>query len=147
TYDTGVSLQELFNVTSTGIVTARDNFTISPDPDELWDRMQRFVQMDVEAARQEFNLRRDVVDWTVQGAKDDVFSNYGSQHITRIAYRPLDYRWTYYTGRARGLLCRPRDEVSQHFIGHENWAIGYGRTAKDGDFSAVVVVNVPMEAK
>jgi len=147
TYDTGVSLQELFNVTSTGIVTARDNFTISPDPDELWDRMQRFVQMDVEAARQEFNLRRDVVDWTVQGAKDDVFINYGSQHITRIAYRPLDYRWTYYTGRARGLLCRPRDEVSQHFIGHENWAIGYGRTAKDGDFSAVVVVNAPMEAK
>lgn len=146
-YESGVSLQELFNVTSTGIVTARDHFTISTDPDELWDRMERFVHMDTESARQDFNLRADVRDWTVKGAQDDVFNNFSPNHVTRIAYRPLDYRWTYYTGRTRGVLCYPRDEVSRHLIGHENWALGYGRTAKDGDFSAVVVVNEPMEAK
>lgn len=147
TYEKGVSVQELFNVTSTGIVTARDNFTVSTNPDELWKRMERFVQMDVETARQEFNLRADVRDWTVQGAKDDIFRNYGREHISKIAYRPLDYRWTYYTGQTRGVLCYPRDEVSKHLIGHQNWALGYGRTAKDGDFSAVIVVDKPMEAK
>lgn len=147
TYEKGVSVQDLFNVTSTGIVTARDNFTVSTNRDELWQRMERFVQMDIETARQEFRLRNDVRDWTVQGAKEDVFSNYGLGHIEKIAYRPLDYRWTYYTGHTRGVICYPRDEVSRHLIDHENWALGYGRTAKDGDFSSVVVVNHPMEAK
>lgn len=146
-YEQGVSVQDLFNVTSTGIVTARDKFTVATDPEDLWDRMQRFAQLDVETARQEFDLRADVRDWTVQGAKDDVFRNYGRGHIHRIAYRPLDYRWTYYTGQTRGILCYPRDEVSKHLIGHQNWALGYGRTAKDGEFSAVVVVHKPMEAK
>lgn len=147
TYEKGVSVQELFNVTSTGIVTARDGFSVATDPDELWQRMEKFVQLDVEAARQEFSLRADTEEWKVGWAKADVFSNYGRGNINRLAYRPLDYKWVYYTTTSKGILCRPRGEMARHLIGRKNWVLGYGRTAKDGDFSAVLVVKGLMEAK
>jgi len=35
-------------------------------------------------------------------------------------YRPFDKRYTYYTGKTKGFICRPRHEVMQHILAGEN---------------------------
>lgn len=146
-YDEGLAITEIFNVNSVGFVTGRDHFVVARTKDELWERMQRFVTLDPESARAEFALRKDVRDWTVARALADVRASFSNDNIARVAYRPLDYRWAYFTGTTRGIQCYPRNDVAQHFLGRENIGFAFARSEKDGQFSAVLAVDAPMEAK
>lgn len=131
-YAKGFSVAELMPVNSVGIVTARDELTIDMDRDTLWQRVQDFTQTDVETLRTRYNLGKDVQDWSVARAKADVIANFGQEHLVRIAYRPLDTRWTYYTGTSRGFQCRPRGEVMRHMASHENISMMLPKQTKDG---------------
>ena len=146
-YEAGLSISEIFNVKNVGFVTGRDHFVVSRTKDELWDRMERFVSMDVETAREAFSLRQDVTEWKVEWAQNDVRASFSPNNIVRVAYRPLDYRWAYFTETSKGIQCRPRNDVTKHFIGHENVGFAFARSEKDGKYSAVLAVNAPMEAK
>jgi len=52
--------------------------------------------------------------------KDIIDSGINRKNIQRIAYRPFDNRYTYYTGNSRGFHCRSRSEVMKHFINISN---------------------------
>ena len=122
-YDKGFSVDELFPVNSVGIVTARDSFTIYHNSKDLETAIAKFRAMDDETAREKFSLGRDVRDWKVGFARDDleqnVFAN-GNDKPVSINYRPFDVRHTYYTGNSKGFHCMPRGDVMQHFIDGEN---------------------------
>lgn len=122
-YDKGFSVSELFPVNSVGIVTARDKFTIHNSPQELKSAIARFRAMDDETAREHYSLGRDVRDWKIKLARQDlenhVFGNHNDKPVP-IAYRPFDLRYTYYTGKSKGFHCMPRGEVMQHFHKGEN---------------------------
>lgn len=113
-YLTGFAVPELLNVNSVGIVTARDSLTIDIERNKLWDRVKDFKQSEPEALRTRYSLGSDAQDWTVEGAKRDVMANFDEALLVPILYRPLDQRWTYFTGNSRGFQCRPRDEVMRH---------------------------------
>lgn len=128
-YLSGFRIADLMSVNSVGIVTARDALTIDSDKDLLWLRVQDFPALDIDALRDKYALGKDVRDWTVAFAKADVSKHFGQENLTRIAYRPFDNRWTYYTGNSRGFLCYPRAEVMRHLL-KPNLALQVSRQRK-----------------
>lgn len=123
-YRKGFAVNEIFPVNSVGIVTARDGLTIHEKREDLIKTIGRFANLPVEEARQEFKLGKDVQDWSVPHAQKDLKdSGLSHENIHRIDYRPFDIRWTYYTGKSRGFLCRPRSEIMQNFLGGNNLAL------------------------
>ena len=122
------AIPEVFPINSVGIVTARDRLTIHWSEQEVWDIVRAFSQMDPELARQGYELGKDARDWKVTMAQEDLLNSGPSrENVAPILYRPFDVRHTYYTGRSRGFLCRPRVEVMQHMLAGENLALCIGR--------------------
>jgi len=127
-YKTGFSVTDLFPVYSTGIVTARDAFTIHATKADVKTVIHDFVKLETAAARQKYNLGQDMRDWKVHLAQQDLIdSNLAESNICQISYRPFDDRWTYYTGNSRGFHCMPRRDVMQHFIKGENVGLVFKR--------------------
>jgi len=119
-YEQWPKATEIFPVSSTGIVTARDELTIQFTPEQMWQTVNRFISMPPEEAREAFHLGRDARDWKVQFAQDDVHrSGPKRENIVPILYRPFDVRYTYYTGHSRGFQCMPRAEVMRNML-HPN---------------------------
>jgi predicted helicase len=118
TYNRGFSLKDLFLVNSVGLYTSRDNMAIQFKNLEMKLIIDDFLNHESEFLRDKYHLGKDVRDWTVQGAIDDVRTERGS--FTQITYRPFDERWTYYTGKSTGFQCMPRAEVMKNFLEHEN---------------------------
>ncbi|OFY21054.1 MAG: DNA methyltransferase [Bacteroidetes bacterium GWF2_29_10] len=120
-YNKGFSVSDIFPVNSVGIVTARDNFAIHKTKNELNNTIKEFLILDDETARRKFELGKDVRDWQVNFAKKDLHANYPNENkITKINYRPFDFRFTFFTGKSKGFHCYPRTEVMQHFFNKDN---------------------------
>ncbi len=116
-YSKFYKITEIFPVNSVGIVTARDNFTIKCSEKEVWNTINNFIKLDNEIARKAYNLGKDVRDWKVSLAKEDLMhSGPKKENIIPILYRPFDKKFTYYTGKSRGFHCMPRVEVMKHMI-------------------------------
>jgi predicted helicase len=136
-YDIGWKVTDIFPTNSVGIVTARDNLSIHFDKAELMKTVLDFAALDLETARQKYQLGKDVDDWKVEWAQDDVKAHGADErYATRILYRPGDFRRTYFTGRSRGFICRPRQDVMRHMM-RENVGIITTRLTKD-DWSVLV---------
>jgi len=141
-YMQGFSVAELFPVNSVGIVTARDGMSIQNTKDTLEKVLNDFRDMDVEDLRDKYDLRKDVRDWSVQGAKDDVQKENGI--VGKISYRPFDTRYTYYTGRSKGFHCMPRGEVMHHVAGKENISLlvsRQGEAANSESYDTTFIAN------
>ncbi len=125
-YMKGFGPQTLFKMNSVGIVTARDSFTIAHDVNVIQKRIAEFVEVDPEEARSKYSLGKDVRDWKVHLAQEDVKK--GNGKLVPISYRPFDTRWTYYTGKSKGFHCMPRGNVMDHLITEdENFNLVIGR--------------------
>lgn len=123
-----LSVSDIFPINSVGIVTARDRLTIRWSEQEAWDTVRAFSGMDPELARQAYELGKDARDWKVTMAQKDLHNSGPSREkVVPILYRPFDVRHTYYTGRSRGFLCRPRPEIMRHMLAGENLALCIGR--------------------
>ncbi|HAZ64948.1 MAG TPA: DNA methyltransferase, partial [Armatimonadetes bacterium] len=113
-----VSMPRIFELNSVGIVTARDKLTIHFTPDAAWQTVLNFSALESELAREAYDLGADTRDWQVSLAQRDLRSSGPVRtHLAPILYRPYDVRHTYYTGRSRGFICMPRQDVMRHMIG------------------------------
>lgn len=122
------TIKSIFNLASSGIQTKRDAVCVAFSAKEMWLRVQRFNSLCTEAVVSEFEIAEEAGDWTVSAAKADIKeSGPLEKFITPILYRPFDRRFTYWTGRTKGFHARPRREVMQHVIGHENIGIIFNR--------------------
>ncbi len=125
------SLPDIFPVNSVGLFTARDKLTIGWTAEELWQRARVFSQMDVELARQAYELGKDSRDWKVQLAqKDLLYPGLQREKIVPILYRPFDVRYTYFTGRSRGFICMPRSELMGHILAGDNLMLSTTRSVE-----------------
>ncbi|WP_201768421.1 type ISP restriction/modification enzyme, partial [Candidatus Synechococcus spongiarum] len=122
-YGAGFSIKDFMPVHSVGIVTARDALTIDDNKERLWQRVQDFLALEPEDARTKYKLGKDVRDWKVAWAQADLRADLTPGRLVPIAYRPFDTHWTYYTGRSRGFICYPREEVMGHMIAGKNIAL------------------------
>lgn len=129
-YNKFLKITDIFPENSVGIVTARDNLTIRWTEKEMWDTVLRFSNMDSELARRAYNLGKDVRDWKVKFAQQDIKeSELDKKKIVPILYRPFDKRFTYYTGKSRGFHCMPRPDIMRHML-RENIALCVGRAGQ-----------------
>ncbi|MDD2455674.1 MAG: N-6 DNA methylase [Kiritimatiellae bacterium] len=127
-YERYPSMPAIFPVNSVGIVTARDSLTIHWKPEDVWSTVTVFSKMEPELARRGYGLGKDALDWQVTLAQRDILdSGPARDRVTPVLYRPFDMRHTYYTGRTRGFICRPRAEVMRHMLAGENLALCVGR--------------------
>lgn len=145
-YQQGFALNEFMPLHSNGIVTARDALTIDTDRQLLWQRVQDFAALPVEQARSKYGLGADVRDWSVAGAQADISAHAHRNYIASVTYRPFDSRWTFYTGKSRGFLCYPRDDVMRHYISGQNLGLLASKGVKDRDFAHVFLTTHVSEA-
>ncbi|MBD2138284.1 N-6 DNA methylase [Anabaena sp. FACHB-1237] len=120
-YEQYFKITDVMPVNSVGIVTARDKLTIQDSPEEVWNIVNDFAALDIEEAREKYNLGEDSRDWKVELAQDDIRnSEIDKSKIIPILYRPFDIKFTYYTGKSRGFICMPRPEVMKNMLLGDN---------------------------
>jgi len=132
-YNSWISVNQIFDINSVGIVTARDKLAIQFTENEINKVVNEFVKLSVDEARRKFDLGDDVRDWSVQMAQDDVKkSGIKPENFKKILYRPFDVRFTYYTGNSRGFQCMPRKTVMSNFA-NENMGLITVRRSRSSD--------------
>ena len=140
----GVPLDELFELYSTGVATARDRFIVHFSCGALHEAVTEFVGLPIEDARQRFVLRKDTNDWKVALAQEDLRRvSLDASCEKEYAYRPFDVRWTFYTGQPRGVLCNPRWPVMSQLLAGRNLALCTVKSVETGhDYAHVFVTNL-----
>ncbi|MBN1761487.1 MAG: N-6 DNA methylase [Methanomicrobia archaeon] len=138
-YANSWKITDIMPTNSVGIVTARDKLTVQDSPEKVWKTVLDFAALPEETARSKYGCGRDAQDWKVSLAQDDLKrSGLKRELIVPVLYRPFDIKHTYYTGRSRGFICRPRLEVMPHML-HENLGLLYTRPQSPKyEFSVIV---------
>lgn len=133
-YDKGFKIDKLFNDSSVGMVTARDSLCIKDSKEEIKNTIHNFSTMPVEEARSYYSLGKDARDWKIELAQKDLTSSHLSDsNIVQVAYRPFDYKWTYYTGKSKGFHCMPRGGIMKHLLAQNNVALACCKQIKAFD--------------
>jgi len=114
-YETFSKITEIFQVNSTGIVTARDHFVIDTNRESLEARIRIFRDSseDDDFIKQALSLKENYA-WRVTKARDKLkkVKNWES-YFTKILYRPFDERWIYYHP---SVVWRIRENVMKHML-------------------------------
>lgn len=145
-YERGFLVNDLFIMNSVGIVTARDHFSMHNTIEGVQETIQSFLNLDDESARRKFNLGKDVRDWQVGYARQDLKVNYPvSGKLLQVSYRPFEKKWTFYTGKSKGFHCYPRNEVMSHFIRGKNIGLCVCRQLVSDLYSHAFITNTPTD--
>mgnify|MGYP000444499232 CR=1 FL=1 len=141
-YENGWLITEIFPKHSVGLYSARDSFVIDFDTDKYWNKINDFIKLPVEAARNKYSLGKDARDWKVINAQEDILiSGPKKELISKISYRPFDDRVAYYTGRSGGIICMPRPDVMFNLLDKNNLALCFIRRSRVGDINNFFVAN------
>lgn len=142
-YETGFKLDILFSLNASGITTERDNLTIHFDEKRLKTVLEDFKNLEAEEVRKKYSEKEDGRDWKMSTAKQDVLKQTGK--IYSVNYRPFDIRKTYYTGKSKGFMSYPRNEIMKHLL-KPNLALIFERQATIGDFTNLYISNCLVES-
>ncbi|WP_438965362.1 type ISP restriction/modification enzyme [Flavobacterium sp.] len=135
-YDMGFKLDELFNIFSMGIKTARDKLTINFDKSILFNKVKLFAELSELDAKNKFELPIDSRDWKINLAQKDINSaGIDINKIQPITYRAFDERFTYYTGKTKGFIESPRYDVFKHIVNKDNLCLITNRQIKIDNIS------------
>ena len=120
-YEMGYKINDIMVENNVGIVTARDKLTIHNSKVDVWHTVNDFASLPTEQARKKYSLGKDVQSWKVHLAQADINnSGLSKSKIKTILYRPFDCRYTYYTGKSGGFICRPIYKLMHHMLAGEN---------------------------
>ncbi|MGL2901080.1 type ISP restriction/modification enzyme [Helicobacter pylori] len=117
-YEQGFSVQDMFQISSVGIVTGRDHVVFHKDKESLLKLLKDFSTLEPSELRRIYKIKKDSRDWRLEYAIRDVRANADNleKYIILCQYRPFDYRWTYYTGKSKSFIAYPRGEVFKHML-------------------------------
>ncbi|MEY2703736.1 MAG: hypothetical protein RLY43_2375, partial [Bacteroidota bacterium] len=135
-YSDGFKLDELFLINASGIKTERDHLTIQFEESFLNVIESEIIDLPIEDFRKKYSPKPDGRDWKISTAKDDL-SNHNPKHI-KVLYRPFDYRYSMYTGRSKGFMAYPRNEIMKEVIGKDNLILSTCRQQSTYDFQHVL---------
>ena len=135
-YGKGISVSDLFNLQTTGIVTMGDNFIVAEDKRTLEQRINKLASggYNLQALNAEFGLGKNYGKWVIGNAKSIEFD---PSKIVILSYRPFDKRYTYFDNK---LVWRPRTNVMQHFLDGKNLGLLIKRQGKQA-FSYIFVTD------
>lgn len=139
------SINEIFPINSVGIVTARDNFAIGFEPQELKNRLKQFVNPRIpdELIAPAYNLKNKS-NWNLTEARKSLqeCEDFDSL-IQNILYRPFDKRFIIYHP---ALVERMRFDVMQHMF-KKNLGLITVRQVAEGQFNHSFITNVIIESR
>ncbi|WQU95088.1 N-6 DNA methylase [Helicobacter pylori] len=117
-YEQGFSVQEMFQVGSTGICSQRDHVVFHKDKESLLKLLKDFSTLEPSELRRIYNIKKDGRDWRLEYAIKDVKANANNleEYIVSCQYRPFDFYYTYYTGKSKSFIAYPRGEVFRHML-------------------------------
>ncbi|VEJ26667.1 type ISP restriction/modification enzyme [Helicobacter pylori] len=117
-YEQGFSVQDMFQIGSTGICSQRDHVVFHKDKESLLKLLKDFSTLEPSELRRIYKIKKDSRDWRLEYAIRDVRANADNleEYIVLCQYRPFDYRWTYYTGKSKSFIAYPRGEVFKHML-------------------------------
>lgn len=128
TYEKGFTVDELFNLSSSGIKTHRDHFVIDFEKEILLKRINEFYNSnysDIEIGKK-LNLK-DNRDWSISIVRKT--QSYNPEKIVTIVYRPFDNRSCYYDS---SLIDFGRENVMKHFLKGPNLGLSLLRQSRAG---------------
>lgn len=122
-YDKGISVKDMFRISSTGICSQRDSVVIHKTKESVKEIIKDFCNLSKEENIKKYKIEKDGRDWQIQLAIDSVKKSELNKNgiIIQINYRPFDFYWTYYNEEAKGFMAYPRTEVMQHFLPSLRW--------------------------
>lgn len=117
-YEQGFSVQEMFQIGSTGICSQRDHVVFHKDKESLLKLLKDFSTLEPSELRRIYNIKKDGRDWRLEYAIKDVKANANNleEYIVSCQYRPFDFYYTYYTGKSKSFIAYPRGEVFKHMF-------------------------------
>ncbi len=144
-YENGFNLNELFKFSAGGIKTERDQVSIQIDKTKLNEIHSSLINLDTETFRKIYTPKADGRDWTVAGARKDLLAN--NPIYTEILYRPFDSRHTIFTGKSKGFMAYPRNNIMSHMINKRNFALLLGRQNKSQTIDSFLITDKISEMK
>ncbi len=128
-YCRGWSIQDIFPLNQNGIKTDRDDLFVGWDRDKLDQRIKKFYSSSGLSAKfiDEYRVY-NTSSYNILGKRED--TEYSAEHITRLHYRPLDFRWVYYNPE---VISRAGWNVMQHMYQKENLALLSSRMVYGSD--------------
>ncbi|EQL72761.1 DNA methyltransferase [Helicobacter pylori FD719] len=117
-YEQGFSVQDMFQVGSTGICSQRDHVVFHKDKESLLKLLKDFSTLEPSELRRKYDIGDDGRDWRLEYAIRDVRANADNleKYIVLCQYRPFDFYYTYYTGKSKSFIAYPRGEVFKHML-------------------------------
>ncbi len=136
-YRPGWSTSDMFLLSGQGIETKRDALTIRFTSGQVEESLEDLRSGSKGAVKSKYYLPEDGRDWAYDWAKEDVIKSSGQ--IVEIAYRPFDYRFTYFTGKTKGFIAYPRTTVSRCLLTNMNYGLVVNRFVKLDNYAHVFV--------
>ncbi|PDW39553.1 DNA methyltransferase [Helicobacter pylori] len=95
-YEQGFSVQDMFQVGSTGICSQRDHVVFHKDKESLLKLLKDFSTLEPSELRRVYNIKKDGRDWRLEYAIKDVKANADNleEYIVLCQYRPFDFYYT-----------------------------------------------------
>jgi Type ISP C-terminal specificity domain len=140
-YENCFKIPELMHNYNTGIQTKCDELSIQLMKDELESIVSNFKEKTIEELKLLYPNKKDSSGWNFQNAKDDLINN--NIHLTKILYRPFDFRYTVYTGKSSGFIGRPRVSTMFHMLKSDNLGLVTLRlNGENEEFVSLVTDNI-----
>ena len=124
-YNNYFKVNDIFPISSVGIVTSRDNFVTDHNKNILIRRLRMFADTKLtdEILSETFNIKNKE-NWKVNTIRKKIRKDHSWENsIFQINYRPFDTKWIAYLDY---LIERPRKEVMQHMF-KDNIGLCVGR--------------------
>ncbi len=112
-YNQFLGVSDIFPIKNSGIETQKDNVAIQFSNEKLETIVKDIINLSDETFKQKYQIS-DSRDWKFNLAREDVKTH--QKAITKIQYRPFDYRYTLFTGKSKGFIAYPRAEIMEQML-------------------------------
>jgi predicted helicase len=134
-YEEGLSINNIFTVGNSGVVTKRDKLNIHEKKEDVAIMINDIIALDESLCRAKYTIPEDVRDWNFGLARKDIVeSNQNHELIKEINYRPFDRKWFYYSGKSKGVVGWPVPVVSDQLLQSNNIGLMTNKKIEIGEF-------------
>lgn len=118
----------IFGIYSSGIKTEKDNIAIQLNEKVMQKIVDDFSNLSQVQLVQKYDLK-DTRDWKIANAINVIKNKLGS--IEKIAYRPFDFQYTFYSTKSKSFLAYSRFETMQHFLSGRNLGLCFSKDCQN----------------
>ncbi|PQJ81939.1 type ISP restriction/modification enzyme [Polaribacter glomeratus] len=137
-YESGIKIDKLINFKASGMVGGRDSIVVNLK-DDFNSLIDDFQNKTVEDIQSKYGLK-DSRDWSIKNAIKDLNSS-TEIRVLPTMYKAFDKRYVLYTGKTKGIVQYPRQELVRQF-NNQNLGLSLMRSIIPNDkFNQIMVTN------